>query len=79
MRAIAEAITGMPVDSIDDARKCAEFMVRQGMRRVSLTLGERGSLAAGTRPDRADSRIQSPYRRHPRARAMLFIGSFAVF
>src|SRR5258706_14281835 len=46
----AEAITGMPVDSLDDARKCAEFMVRQGMRRVVITLGERGSLAAG--PDR---------------------------
>src|SRR5260370_28974722 len=43
----AEAITGMPVDSIDDARKCAEFMVRQGMRRVVITLGERGSFAAG--------------------------------
>src|ERR1700730_5031473 len=43
----AETITGMPVHSIDDARKCAQFLLRQGMRRVVITLGERGSLAAG--------------------------------
>src|SRR5260370_284798 len=47
----AEAITGMPVRSIDDARKCAEFLLRQGMRRGVLTLGADGSLWAG--PDRA--------------------------
>src|SRR5467141_5477184 len=41
----AEAITGMPVHSIDDARKCAEFLLRHGMRRVVITLGGRGSLA----------------------------------
>jgi ribokinase len=44
----AEAIAGMPVHSIDEARKCAEFLLRQGMRRVVITLGERGSLAAGS-------------------------------
>ena len=43
----AEAITRMPVHSIDDAKKCAEFLLRQGMRRVILTLGERGALVAG--------------------------------
>jgi ribokinase len=43
----AEAITGMPVKSVDEAKKCAEFLLRQGMRRVVITLGERGSLAAG--------------------------------
>jgi ribokinase len=43
----AEVITGMPVHSIDDAKKCAEFLLRQGMRRVVITLGERGSLVAG--------------------------------
>jgi len=32
----AETITGMPVHSIDDAKKCAEFLLRQGMRRWSL-------------------------------------------
>ena len=44
----AEAITGMPVQSIDDAKKCAEFLLRQGMRRVVITLGARGALAAGS-------------------------------
>src|SRR5467141_4596591 len=41
----AEAITGMPVLSIDDAKKCAQFLLRHGMRRVVITLGGRGSLA----------------------------------
>jgi ribokinase len=44
----AETITGMPVQSIDDAKKCAEFLLCQGMRRVVITLGERGSLVAGS-------------------------------
>ena len=48
----AEAITGMPVHSIDDAKKCADVLLRQGMPRVVLTLGERGCLVAG--PDRAE-------------------------
>src|SRR5580698_5742529 len=43
----AEVITGMPVHSVDDAKKCAEFLLRQGMRRIVITLGERGSLVAG--------------------------------
>src|SRR6267378_5873388 len=30
----AETITGMPVHSIDDAKKCAEFLLRQGLRKV---------------------------------------------
>src|SRR5207249_2656897 len=48
----AEAITGMAVHSIDDAKKSAESFLRQGMRRVVITLGERGCLAAG--PDRIE-------------------------
>lgn len=43
----AQAITGMPVQSIDEAKKSAEFLLRQGMRRVVITLGARGALAAG--------------------------------
>ena len=43
----AEITTGMPVKSIDDAKKCAEFLLRKGMQRVVITLGERGSLVAG--------------------------------
>jgi ribokinase len=43
----AELITGMPVHSLEDANKCANFLLRQGMKRVVLTLGERGALLAG--------------------------------
>ena len=44
----AETIAGMPVHSTEDAKKCAEFFIRQGLRRVVITLGERGSLVAGS-------------------------------
>jgi len=44
----AETISGMPVHSSDEAKKCAEFLLRQGMRKVVITLGERGSLVAGS-------------------------------
>src|SRR5258708_19115093 len=44
----AEAITGMPVDSLDDAKKCAQFLLRQGMRRVGITLGASCSFSSGT-------------------------------
>jgi ribokinase len=74
----AEAITGVPVHSVDDARKCAQFLLRQGMRRVVITLGERGSLAAG--PDRMDLipafKVQTV---DTSGAGDAFIGSFAVF
>ena len=43
----AELISGMPVHSVDDAKKCASLLLQQGLQRVVLTLGERGSLLAG--------------------------------
>jgi len=74
----AEAITGMPVQSVDEAKKCAEFLLRQGMRRVVITLGERGSLAAG--PDRITLvpafKVQAV---DTTGAGDAFIGSFAVF
>jgi len=74
----AETITGMPVHSIDDAKKCAEFLLRQGMRRVVITLGERGSLAAG--PERMELipafKVQAV---DTTGAGDAFIGSFAVF
>src|SRR5713101_6712754 len=42
----AETITGMSVRSINEAKQCAEFLVRQEMKRVVITLGERGCLLA---------------------------------
>ena len=74
----AEAITGMPVHSIDEAKECADFLLRQGMRRVAITLGERGCLAVG--PDRMELipafKVQAV---DTTGAGDAFIGSFAVF
>jgi ribokinase len=43
----AETITGIAVRSVDDARRCAEKLVRDGIGRVIITLGSKGSLLAG--------------------------------
>ena len=74
----AEAITGMPVQSIDDAKKCAEFLLRQGMRRVVITLGARGSLAAGPQGMEHIPAFQVQAVDTTGA-GDAFIGSFAVF
>jgi ribokinase len=74
----AETIAGMPVHSIDEARKCAEFLLRQGMRRVIITLGERGSLAAGSE----GMELIPAFKVHAvdsTGAGDAFIGSFAVF
>jgi ribokinase len=74
----AEAITGMPVRSIDEAKKCAEFLLRQGIRRVIITLGERGALAVG--PDKFELIPAFKVRAVDTTGAGdAFIGSFAVF
>lgn len=74
----AEAITGMPVLPTNDARKCAEFLLHQWMRRVVITLGERGSFVA--RLDRAELvsgfKVQAV---DTTGAGDAFIGSFAVF
>src|SRR5271165_2344964 len=44
----AEAISGMPVRDLDDARRCAGKLLAGGMRRVIITLGSNGSLLAGS-------------------------------
>lgn len=43
----AEAISGMPVRNLDDAKKCAQTLLSGGVKRVILTLGVNGSLLAG--------------------------------
>jgi ribokinase len=44
----AEAISGMPVRSVEDAKLCAGKLLASGMRRVIITLGANGSLLAGS-------------------------------
>ena len=74
----AEITTGMPVKSVEDAKKCAEFLLRKGMKRVVITLGERGSLVAGS-----DGMEHVPaFKVHAvdtTGAGDAFIGSFAVF
>ncbi|HXY23619.1 MAG TPA: ribokinase [Candidatus Acidoferrum sp.] len=43
----AQTITGMPVHSTEEAKNCAEYLLGKGMRRVIITLGNRGCLLAG--------------------------------
>jgi len=74
----AETITGLPVRTLDDAKKCAGQIVASGIRRVIITLGSNGSLLAGQDftehiPPFAVQSIDST------GAGDAFIGSFAVF
>lgn len=74
----AQAIAGMPVHTIDDAKKCAQFLLGQGLRRVVITLGARGSLIAG--PEGME--LIPSFKIHSvdtTGAGDAFIGSFAVF
>jgi ribokinase len=74
----AENIAGMPVQNVEDAKKCAEKLLSGGVKRVILTLGANGSLLAGREgmehiPAFAMKSIDST------GAGDAFIGSFAVF
>jgi ribokinase len=74
----AESITGIPVRTIDDAKTCASKLVSDGIRRVIITLGAKGSLLAGREgsqhvPAFPVESIDST------GAGDAFIGSFAVF
>ncbi len=74
----AETITGMPVRSIDDARACAAHLVAQGLRRVIITLGEKGALLASA----GATELIAPYRvatKDTTGAGDAFVGGFAVF
>lgn len=74
----AETITGLPVKSVDDAKKCAEKLLAGGIRRVIITLGANGSLLA-TR-DGSEHVAPFPVKSIDSTGAGdAFIGSFAVF
>ncbi|MGA2194674.1 MAG: ribokinase [Bryobacteraceae bacterium] len=74
----AEALGGSPVRNLEEARACAEGLLRRGLRRVIVTLGENGALLAG----KDGSRHVAPYRVQPidtTGAGDAFIGSFACF
>jgi len=73
----AETITGMKVREIEDAKNCAEKLVRDGIQRVIITLGAKGCFVASNTsvhvPPFAVKSIDST------GAGDAFIGSFAVF
>jgi ribokinase len=74
----AETITGIAVRNVDDAKRCAEKLVGDGIRRVIITLGSKGSLLAGRELSEHVSAF--PVRSIDSTGAGdAFIGSFAVF
>jgi ribokinase len=74
----AETITGMPVKNLEDAKKCAQKLVADGIRRVIITLGENGSLLA-TREGIEHLSAFSVKCVDSTGAGDAFIGSFAVF
>ena len=74
----SEAITGMQVRSVEEAKLCAASLLRKGIRRVVITLGECGSLVAG--PDKTELvpafKVETL---DTTGAGDAFIGSFAVF
>jgi ribokinase len=47
----AEGITGVPVETVDDARKAAHAMLRKGAGGVVVTLGDKGALVHSANSD----------------------------
>jgi ribokinase len=74
----AEALTGLPVRNLDEARACAARLLELGLRRIILTMGSSGLLLAG--PE--GIRHFAPFRVKPvdtTGAGDAFIGSFATF
>ena len=74
----AETITGMPVRNVEDAKKCAERFLSDGIKRVIITLGANGSLIASR--DKVEHIPAYTVKSVDSTGAGdAFIGSFAVF
>jgi len=74
----AEAITGLPVHTLEDARKCADYLLARGLLHIVITLGERGSLLATSKVmEQIPAFKVDPIDTTGAGDA--FIGSFAVF
>jgi len=74
----AETISGLPVHTLDDAKRSAEKLLASGIRRVIVTLGANGSLLAGLEGMEhiPPFRLQSV---DSTGAGDAFIGSFATF
>src|SRR5215813_6328951 len=74
----AETIAGIPVRTVDDAKRVAEKLLSGGVKRVILTLGANGSLLAGR--ESMEHLPAFPVKSIDSTGAGdAFIGSFAVF
>ena len=74
----AQTMTGLPVHGVEEAEKCAEFLLGKGLRRIIITLGDRGCLLAGAEGMELipSFQVQSV---DTTGAGDAFIGSFAVF
>jgi ribokinase len=74
----AETITGIAVHSVEDAKQCAGKLLAEGIRRVIITLGAKGSLLASR--ESSEHVPAFPVKSIDSTGAGdAFIGSFAVF
>jgi ribokinase len=74
----AEVIAGLPVHSIEEAKKCGASLLQKGFRKVILTLGARGSLLVRE----GVVELVPPFQVAPKdttGAGDAFIGSFSVF
>lgn len=71
-------ITGMPVDTLENVKKAAHWLVDQGVNEVIVTIGERGSMYVTSDSDRIveGHRVES---RDSTGAGDAFIGCFAVY
>jgi ribokinase len=74
----AEAISGLKVRSVEEATTCATELIRKGLKRVIITLGEKGALLASE----AGAELIAGFKvatKDTTGAGDAFIGSFAVF
>lgn len=74
----AETITGRQVESIEQAKDCAAYLLQKGLTRVIVTLGEKGALLATS----AGTTVIPPFpvaTKDTTGAGDAFIGAFAVF
>ena len=74
----AEAVTGIAVGSVDDAKRCAEKLLESGIKRVIITLGSMGCLVAGAEGMEHVAAFEVDAKDTSGA-GDAFIGSFSVF